>query len=51
MKGEVLFVIAQLILYIDDGVNKYVIEPTATDESTMMKWNEYRLSGWKEKIT
>lgn len=39
-----------VILSIDDGVNRYYIEPTATDGLTMLKWNSYDVVGWSEKI-
>lgn len=40
-----------VILFIDDGVNRYFVEPTATDEFTLFHWNDYKISGWNEPIT
>lgn len=40
-----------VILFIDDGINRYFVEPTATDEFTLFHWNDYTINGWNEPIT
>jgi len=39
-----------VILLIDDGTNRYYIEPTSTDALTMLMWNSYSIVGWNEEI-
>lgn len=40
-----------VILRINDGKNTYYVEPTATNASSMLQWNDYdTLNGWTEKI-